>query len=164
MFLRTALIAAALMFTSSQGLAKKKYEKGYGMAGCGLWSQILKGKDKGTQIGVFALRTFVLNSQTTAISSQLSNCVEGGANYAEMEQEVFIEINLAELSKEASQGNGDHLAALSEVLGCQDQKEFARLSQDKFAKIYGTSDSKVVLASYASEIQSNDALTCSRLI
>lgn len=164
MLFRTVMITVALMFTSSQGFAKKSYEKGYGMAGCGLWSSLVDGKDKGSQLAVFALRTFVLNSQTTAISSQLSNCVEGASEYAEMEQEVFIEINLAELSKEASQGKGDHLAALSEVLGCQDQKEFARLSQEKFAKIYGASNSKAVLAGYASEIQSNDALTCSRLI
>ncbi|NRA68006.1 MAG: DUF3015 family protein [Pseudobacteriovorax sp.] len=174
MLLRTTIIGLCLALVGTSAFAKKKkkkkrmaektYEVSYGMAGCGLWSSVLKGKDQGTQIGVWALRNFILNSQTTAITSGLSNCVEGGSMQASIEQEVFVSVNLSALTKEAARGEGDHLYALAEVLGCQNHLEFAKLSQEKYASIYGNIETKAILESYTNEIQATPGMECTRII
>ena len=140
------------------------YIEPWGMAGCGLWSMVIKDHSKWAQLGVWALGFYFMNNfQTSAISSGTSNCVAQRTDIASREQEVFISINLASLTKEAAQGTGEHLSALAEVFGCP-HSEFAQLSQNRYGSIYKTYEPTAVLESYRREVQANANLakTCVR--
>lgn len=130
----------------------------WGMAGCGLWAGIIKGKDKSSQLGVYALRNLVLNSQTSAITSGTSNCVHEGSAYAQKEKEVFVTVNLASLEREAAQGQGQHLNAFAEILGCPDHDAFANFSQDNYNSIFKTQEPNGVLKNYLDEVKKDQQL------
>lgn len=102
------------------------YSKGsYGMAGCGLGSLIIKNDNI---IQVLAATTNGSSySQTFGITTGTSNC-KPSSKLASIEQKVFVEANYAQLSREAAQGEGEHLKALAELLGC-DHAEFAKFSK-----------------------------------
>jgi len=93
----------------------------YGMGGCGIWSQLANGAMPNTagsqtnELIVVAARYFLLNSQTTSITSGLMNCVEGRGSLSQtVEQEVFVSVNLPSLQQETAQGGGEHLVSATE--------------------------------------------------
>ena len=133
----------------------------WGMGGCSIWNYAIKDKEKGPQIGVWVLEHLVFGVQTFAISSGTSNCVAGGSEMAQNEQEVFVTVNLAELQKEAAQGKGQHLSTLAEIFGCDDKDGFAQMSQSRYESIFTNENPSNVIQSYKSEIKANKAL-CSR--
>lgn len=135
-----------------------EYEVPYGMAGCGIWAGVIKDRDKYSQFGVWALRTFVVNSQTSAITTGTSNCVDTPGKVAAMEQKVFMEVNLNSLSREAAQGQGEHLNALAQVFGCDDQEAFAKLSQSRYTSIFSDGTPENVLNNYKNEVRSDSRL------
>ena len=151
--------------TSKEGVASSQSYKEvpYGMAGCGLWSLVIKEKDKGPQIAVSVLDSFLFGSQTFAITSGSSNCVDGKSEVAMAEKKVYISSNLNSLSKEAAQGSGLHILALAEVYGCPGD-EFAQFSQQNFAKIYQSESPDAVMARYEEEIRARPDLykSCKR--
>jgi len=160
--MRILIVISALLL--SVNAFAKKYEAPWGMAGCDLWAGVIKGKDQGAQLGVWALRNLVLNSQTSAITSGTSGCVEKSVDYANKEQEIFININLATLQTEAARGEGNHLDALAEVFGCEDKGAFFNLSKEKYEGIYSTQDAKGVVENYKKEIKSSKlANSCVRV-
>lgn len=162
------LLALVVIFLSSHQVfaqgKQRQYVTPYGMAGCDLWSMVITDKSQAAQLGVFALRSLVLNSQTSAITSGTSNCVASAPGYAQIEQEVFVEVNLASLAKEAAQGGGDHLRSLSQVFGCQSEDAFAKLSQDRYAAIFNEMSPRSVLEGYSNEIKNHSSLNCTRII
>lgn len=138
----------------------------WGMGGCGFASLFIKEKEMLPQIGASIVNEFISGfTQSFAISSGTSNCVASRSNLALKEQEVFITVNLASLSKEAAQGNGEHISALAEVFGCPNE-DFAKLSQNHYEKIYGINEPAKVLESYLSEVKAdqNLAKSCIRTI
>ncbi len=168
------LFLSVVVILPSLSMAQKKkaeassetssYEAPWGMAGCDLWAMVIKEKSQGAQLGVYALRNLVLNSQTSAISSGTSGCVEKKQGYAAQEQRVFINVNLATLQREAAQGQGDHLDALAEVFGCEDKASFSGLSKDNYDGIYNSQDAGAVIENYRKVIQSSPTVKkCSRL-
>lgn len=142
----------------------------YGMGGCGLWSQVINGSLKNTQgsqsneLIILAARYFVLNSQTTSITSGLMNCVEGrGIASQAIEQEVFVAANLPSLQQETAQGGGQHLDAFAEILGCKNKAKFAEFSQKNYKNIFNSNEPKAVLNGFRSQIGSSKmASQCSR--
>ena len=142
----------------------------YGMAGCGLWSQIVDGSMKDTagsqtnELIVVAARYFLLNSQTTSITSGLMNCVEGRGNLSQaVEQEVFVSVNLPSLQQETAQGGGEHLNAFAEILGCKDKAKFAKFSKKNYRNIFNSKEPKAVLNGFKTQIGTSDmASQCSR--
>jgi hypothetical protein len=150
--------------SDSKPIKKQSYkEVPYGMAGCGLWSLAIKDKGQGAQIAVSVLENFFYGSQTFAISSGTSNCVEGKSEVAKVEKKVYISSNLNSLSKEAAQGTGFHILALADVFGCPGD-EFAQFSQQNFSKLYHSDSPEVVLDSYEAEIRSRPEMfkSCKR--
>lgn len=142
----------------------------YGMAGCGVWSQMVNGAMPNTagsqsnELIVLVARYFVLNSQTTSITSGLMNCVEGKGQVSQaVEQEVFVAVNLPSLQQETAQGGGEHLSAFAEILGCKDKAEFAKFSKKNYRNIFNSKDPKTVLNGFRTQIgTSNMASQCSR--
>jgi len=133
------------------------------MAGCGLGSLIIKGNEKGPQIGAFFLN--MTGAQTSGITSGTSNCKsKGGSAALTQEQETFVAANMTRLSQEAAQGSGEHLASFAEVLGCQgaNASRFAVLSQEKFDFIFATEDAAGVVQRTHEVIKGNQ-LSCQRV-
>jgi hypothetical protein len=142
------------------------YETPYGMTGCGLWSLVITGKDQGSQLGIFALKTFLFpDFQTSAISTGSSNCVNAGTRQAMIdEQNVFVQVNLDVLEKEAAQGQGETLQSFSELLGCKDSKAFAEWSQSNYHRIFSERDPGTVIENYRTQLHSHEhSIQCSRL-
>ena len=91
------------------------------------------------------------------MTSGSSNCVELKPVLAKQEQQVFVRANLANLSKEAAQGSGEHLEGLAEVLGCP-HLEFSQMSQMRYTNIFGEYEADAVLENYLKEVNANDEL------
>jgi hypothetical protein len=159
------IVLSLVAFASSGSFAveKKVYKKmRYGMAGCGLGSLFVEKNHVLPQIGAWFLNGTGI--QTFGITTGSSNCLDKERNDAKIEQEVFVQTNFAKLSIEAAQGTGEHLDALAEVLGCEGAS-LARLSQDRYGKIFTQDDPKAVLQNYVREIRASElATSCSRLV
>ena len=148
------------------------YDYPYGMAGCGLGSMVIDENETFPQLGVTlidgAAGSLTGYQPTTAMTSGTSNCKEAPSSVASA-RDVFLRANQANLEKEAAMGDGPALYAFAEVLGCEDVQskvEFNKVSQENFAEVFSTSDSKQVLENYLKVLRKNDALvnSCSRLI
>ncbi|MES2616215.1 MAG: DUF3015 family protein [Bdellovibrionota bacterium] len=165
-----ALGALSFSFVANTAMAatkqKASYEQPWGMAGCGFASLFIDDKGQLPQMGASVLNIFLSEyTNSFAISSGTSNCVENRAGVAQNEQKAFITVNLASLSKEAAQGDGEHISALAEVFGCP-QDEFAKLSQTHYSNIYGTNEPTAVFQNYLKEVNANENLakSCLRAI
>ncbi len=135
----------------------------WGMAGCSIWNYVIKDKEQGPQIGVYALEHFVFGVQTFAITSGTSNCVEGSSRMSQNEQETFVTVNLANLQKEAAQGKGQTLNTLAEIFGCENKEGFANMSQNRYEALFSNENPQAVLQTYKSEIKANPYVgSCTR--
>jgi hypothetical protein len=145
------------------------YVPAYGPAGCGLGSIVIGPKPGFMQ--VFAATTNGSSgSQVFGITTGTSNCKDGpGGEASAQERKVFVEMNYAQLSKEASQGDGEMLEAFADILGCaesdDDLQAFQALSQEKFASLFNDHSSDAVVDSYAVALRGHDKLSknCVRL-
>jgi hypothetical protein len=105
----------------------------YSQAGCGLGSMIITSPGF-TQ--VFAATTNgTAGNQTFGITSGTSNC-DAGATHASVP--AFVEANRVALANDAARGNGETVASLSEVLGCQDATELGATLQKNYKSIFPT--------------------------
>lgn len=133
-----------------------EYQAGYGMAGCGLGSELIK---ENGFIQVFAATTNgTVGSQTFGISFGTLHC-KPGAKATAMEQKVFIEANLVSLKREAVSGKGETLTAFADLLGCQ-ADQFASVSKDNYKQIYKASEADAILQGYKAVLTTQ----CTRLI
>jgi hypothetical protein len=150
-----------------------RYLPTYGMGGCGIGSLVISENSKGAQIGSafinFGLTYFISTffSPTWAMSSGSSNCTDRPAEVA-MEQEVFLENNLAALSKDAARGEGERLEAFAEVMGCTDndtKQMLSELSQQRHEFIFSSANPHTVLENYVEFMRASPALKekCHRL-
>lgn len=126
-------IVGTLIFSSSAMAA------GYGEAGCGLGS-ILFGNQAGA-VQIFAATTNGTSyNQAFGISSGTSNCDAKSIVLAEQQQEEFVANNFSGLAKEMASGEGEHLAALSGMMGCpvDRQGQFNAVAQRNFETIFAS--------------------------
>lgn len=138
----TTLVAASLLFSTAAFAQGKKQapQKNYslppyGMAGCGLGAVIFSGDNTGMNINNNAMGPQLLAAttnnyvfpQSSAITSGTSNCTDTPAGSEEafrIERETYVSMNLGDLSKEASKGEGNHLRGLAEMIGCGNDSQF----------------------------------------
>jgi hypothetical protein len=104
-----------------------------GDAGCGLGSMIFSENKKGHQI-LAATTNGTVGSQTFGISTGTSNCSAQGFVVNEKQIQHFAEANQADLTREMSQGQGEKLAVLAALYGC-DTNEFSQMTQAKYGDI-----------------------------
>ena len=132
----------------------------YGMAGCGLGGQIIKDDEQFPQLIAMTLNGISTN-QLSALTSGTSGCAEKNADVALMEQNVFVSANLATISREAAQGNGEQLAGLAVLFGCSGDEELRRLealSHDKYEQIFSDQNPSHVVNRYRNEIRKDQFL------
>lgn len=127
---------------------------GYGMAGCGIGA-IVFGKQKGIIQVVAATLNGTSGSQTFGISTGTSNCAGSSESAALQSQQDFIANNLAPLSKEMAQGQGETLSALTQTLGCSAEVTSVAHSQlqKSHSKIFAAPGAYAVLESVKTELR-----------
>ncbi len=129
----------------------------WGDAGCGLGTSIM-GKD-GNQI--LASTTNETGSQTFAITSGTSGCVDDGAVKGAYQVPMYIEVNRAILAKEAARGEGETLAGLAQLMGCK-QEVFAPAVKFHYDQIFLKSEMKPagIQTQIQDMVQKNPSQTC----
>ena len=105
----------SLVFGSSIALARP-----YGEAGCGLGSIVFGSKPGFIQVVAATLNGTSAN-QTFGITSGTSNCSGGGSRRAQVVPQ-YIEVNKYALAKDAARGEGETLAGLASLIGCDSSK------------------------------------------
>jgi hypothetical protein len=137
-------------------------------AGCGAGSMLITGNGKIRNL--FAITTnHSFGSQTFGITSGTSGCTSSSIVKTEVEQRIFVAANLANLSQEMAQGQGQYVSALAGLMGCPAaaQGEFAKLSQERYGALFPAADAHpdAVLASLKVELARHPALaaSCTRL-
>ncbi len=153
--MKLILVISALVI-SSVALASKPY----GMAGCGLGSQMM-GKD-GNQI--LAATTNGTGTQTFGISSGTSNCITASQQTAMIKN--FIEANYASLVTDMAKGQGDSVKTLSGFYGC-DANIFATEMKANYESITpATEDATKVMINVNNVIENSKTLsaTCTHAI
>ena len=136
----------------------------YGMAGCG-WGGFAVGNNPAplAQLGATILN-LVSTNQSSALSSGTSNCDKAPPDLALMEQEVFVTSNLASLTRESAQGDGQHLAAFAELLGCSaDYEAFAQLCQARHGDIFPSATGSEVLRRLKDQLSRAPEISCNRV-
>jgi hypothetical protein len=156
-FIVSAADAATPNSTSSSG----NRPTGDGVGGCG-WGALLFEGSTGVGAHVMAMTTNVsLSDATFGLSSGTLGCdahqpirYKGGR--------VYISGNMTQLAEDMSQGHGEALAGLSDVLGiqAQDKAAFYALTQTQFDKIYPNArvTSDQVMDHLTSVMQSDPAM------
>jgi len=142
-------------------VAEETYQGAYGMAGCGLGSLVIK---EDTMVMQFLASTTngTSGSQSFGITTGSLNCADGGKEAAMIEQEVFVTVNLASLSKDAARGSGDYLKAFAEVLGCSPQfGAFADLSRDRHDELFRDATPASVVTKYHDMVRGDARLMSS---
>jgi hypothetical protein len=77
------------------------------------------------------------------------------------ERETYVSVNLNDLSKDASKGDGNYLRGLAEMIGCGTDQEFASfaaVSQKDHAQIFSDSDASNVTGRFIAKAKETDAL------
>jgi hypothetical protein len=108
---------------------------GFGMAGCGLGSMLF-GKQPGMIQILAATTNGTFGSQTFGISTGTSNCTDTSPGPAT--SKAFIEGNRDAVAKDISRGQGETIASLTTLAGCQDSKQVGAVLQSDFALIFPT--------------------------
>lgn len=135
--------------------------KPYGMAGCGLGSQLM-GKD-GNQI-LAATSNGTSGNQTFGISSGTSNCVTATNQTAQIR--TFIDVNYESLVTDMAKGQGETVTTLSGFYGCGSE-EFASALKSNYEAITPQSqDSTKVMVNINKVIEDSSVLSssCTRAI
>jgi hypothetical protein len=104
--------------------------------GCGWGETVMEGKtglaahlSAGTTNGTFANQTFGMTSGTAGCDTSQPL---GAANF-------FIQQNKEKVALDFSRGEGESLAALSEILNIEETEAFGDFVQGNFASIYSSS-------------------------
>lgn len=118
-------------------IASSAFAAGYGAAGCGWGSTLIKENKKGAQLGAWFLNG-LLGNQTFGISSGTSGCGASGLVLAEKEQEAFVANNYHSLAREMAAGEGEGLHALAGLLGCPSEQaaDFGAFTQKNYPAIF----------------------------
>ncbi len=147
------LISAMALFSS---LANAK---SIGTAGCGLGNLVF-----GAKPGMIQIVAATLNGtggQVFAITTGTSNC-GGGFSSAQLEQ--FVEANQIALANEMSRGNGDTVAGIQKILGCQDSQSMTQALKENYEVIFPKADVKAKdVSKQIRQVLKTNSVTCSQL-
>ena len=127
------LIVVVLMGMLYAGAASAKDS-----TGCGFGSMIFDGHS-GVLSQILAVTTNgSTGNQTFGISSGTLGCDQNGTVSSAVKLGMFTGSNMERLAQDMSQGHGEALATMADLMGVKDQDkaEFYALTQKNFAKIF----------------------------
>ncbi len=127
-------ISNLLLTTASMVLVASVAQASHlGPAGCGLGNLLFKKENQ-----IFASTTNgTAWNQAFGITSGTSNCVEGG-DTAMMIQ--FIDVNKVALSKEAARGEGETIATLARIAGCNNAQTLGTSMKSQYETLFPAED------------------------
>ncbi|UOF00618.1 DUF3015 family protein [Bdellovibrio reynosensis] len=118
-----------------------------GPAGCGLGNQIF-----GTDNQILASTTNGSSgTQTFGITSGTSNCIDS-SRQAQIEN--FIDTNKVALSNDAARGQGETLANLSEMMGC-DKGSFGGVVKTHYKTIFNSENTQQITSRLMMVVENN---------
>lgn len=135
---------------------------GYGSAGCGLGSVIIKPSEHFTQI--FAATTNGLfGNQTFGITSGTSNCDGPPKPLAALQR--FVVANRSALSIATARGRGEPIVAVAAIAGCREPHELGLVLQRHFGRIFtdATAPDLQVTRAMLAVMRGHSELDCSVL-
>ena len=103
---------------------------GYGMAGCGLGTYVIK-QNNWMQIFAMTSNGFA-GSQFWGVLSGTSNCTGSSAEMAAL----FITINKDALQKDISRGQGETLTSLSRIYECGSADQLGSKLQSQYGELF----------------------------
>lgn len=126
-----SLLVAVLVLGSANAFAqtKRKATGAYGDAGCGLGS-IVFGAEKGP-VQIVAATLNATGVQTIGMSFGTSNCGSAFSSY--------VETNKDAIAKDMARGEGETLAGLLEVMGCENKAQASQTLQSNYNTIFPSS-------------------------
>ncbi len=153
------ILSLALLSFNAQAAKKSAFKREYGLAGCGLGSVIV-GKQGGQ---VFAATTNGTSyNQSLGITFGTLNCVDGPVAEVAGNLDKFIIANRTSLQIDVVKGQGETLAAVHQILGCQvDETAFNSTLKSNYKKIFSSQELKAneLSDNLINVIQSNDELS-----
>ena len=144
---------ALLSLTIGLGLlTSMPAEAAYGPAGCGWGAQFID-KD-GDATGIKGVITVFVNgifaNQLISILLKMGTCGDGGAI------ETYIEDNATQLAFDFSQGEGESVTTLANLLGCE-ESSLVEYGQSNYDALFTSSET------LSSELQDYAVNTCGNL-
>ena len=136
MFARLA-VAASIGFAAQGAFAAD--------AGCGLGSMVIQENTKVMQV-LAATTNGTFGSQTFGISTGTSNCKAQNLVMNEKAVQYFAEVNKDDLSREMAKGEGEKLATLAALYGCESEAsraDFAKATQAAYGRILPSTETSV---------------------
>lgn len=133
--MKKTVVALSLLFVAVTPLSYAEENKG---AGCGIGKVVMEGKsDKGSNIVASILNT-ILIPNTFFMTSGVLGCDTTQTVQRDDVRNTFVASNLDSLSSDMAQGQGEHLAALADVMGIdqQDSPAFFALTQSRYADLF----------------------------
>ena len=130
-------------------------------SGCGAGSVLFKGK-KGVVFNVLAATTNgMFYNNLFGVSSGTFGCNPNDTVQLEQLQKSFVAVNYDVLSQEMAMGQGQHLMALSTLLGCDGaaQQQFAHMTQTRFERL--SQGSETMLGQVKKEVLADPKLAAS---
>lgn len=113
------------------------FSRNYGLAGCGLGSQVMGAKDgqifAGTTNGTFGNQTFGITSGT-------SNCIGTPTSAKADRMDKYIVANKVRLADDIARGEGETIQGLAQLMNCQQANELGSRLQSKFSTIFESHD------------------------
>lgn len=145
--------------------ASKPFHRPYGMAGCGLGSMVIG--NSGGQI--FAATTNgTSGSQTFGITTGTSNCLDNPNDEVALRMDRFVAGNEVAVANDIARGEGETVASLSQMMGCNSNAAVGMVLQKNFREIFPshTVAPNQVTDSIITVIRSDESLAtqCKRVI
>ncbi|MBC86853.1 MAG: hypothetical protein CL677_06695 [Bdellovibrionaceae bacterium] len=150
------VLVAAIASLGSIAMAQDSF--GYGMAGCGLGTQIFENKP-GKIPQIFQHITNKSASQTSAVTSGTSGCVESAQEMAA----VYISINHVAFMKDVSRGSGETITNLSGIYKCENANVLADTLKTHFNDIFEEGRSTEETSRKVEEVIVTNKIGCNEL-
>lgn len=113
------------------------FARSYGLAGCGLGSQVMGPKDG----QIFAATTNgTFGNQTFGITFGTSNCVGTPTAAKADRMDKYIVANKVQLADDIARGEGETIQGLAQLMNCSDASSLGSKLQSKFSTIFESHD------------------------
>ena len=131
----SSLLASIILLAAATSLSADETA-----AGCGIGKQIMQGKSGKSNNIVAAIlndalipKTFFMTTGDGTLGCDPSETVKN-----EQPRETFVAANLDGLSEDIAKGQGDHLSALAQVMGIEDEDKpsFYSLTQSHYETLF----------------------------
>jgi hypothetical protein len=113
------------------------FARNYGLAGCGLGSQVMGAKDG----QIFAATTNgTFGNQTFGITFGTSNCVGSPTTAKADRMDKYIVANKVRLADDIARGEGETIQGLAQIMNCSQASDLGAKLQSKFSTIFESHD------------------------